>query len=175
MRYLGLPHPRTPPQSRRAQPRELPPPTPPGSFLSWLVQSGPPKYTTRSETPVLAGQRPSDVLRALQAGTLEGVSERVPISDSTFFKAWRRAEEELRRKTRTYEGPTILDLIAVEMVRRDRGITDTEGLAEALGWERAKVETVLDLEAQAQEHGSTVSDLIEKRRREAEQTPTPGV
>jgi hypothetical protein len=121
------------------------------------------------------GQRPSDVLRALQAGTLEGVSERVPISDSTFFKAWRRAEEELRRKTRTYEGPTILDLIAVEMVRRDRAITDTEGLAEALDWERAKVEAVLDLEAQAQEHGSTVSDLIEKRRREAEQTPTPGV
>jgi hypothetical protein len=115
--------------------------------------------------------RPSDVLRKIRAGTIDGVDGPTPIPERTFYGKWTRAKREQGRGGGAYTGPTVIQVLAVEIAHYDTGSDDPEQLAQASGLPLELVRECLALKTEAEAVGdghTRACDLVVERRRAGE-------
>jgi hypothetical protein len=133
--------------------------------------SGAQRYSTAVEHAIrearARGLTWSKTLTALRAGTLDDDLGPVDIAERSFTRRWKAAEreQEQARRESPNEGPKIMHIIALDMARRDHGTKDPDELAEKLGWPLNFVRRIIDAEAKAAEHGTTVWEQLGGRKR----------
>jgi hypothetical protein len=124
---------------------------------------------------VARGERHSEALAKLRAGTLDPELGPVQMPQRSFTYSWSRAKREQRRSG-PYSGPTPLDVLALECSYT--GSEDPGVLAEATGWPLEVAREALSLIAEAakrnEEEGTShwrACDLLAERQRAAGHPP----
>ena len=122
-------------------------------------------------------EKPSVVMSKMKVGTLPGLEGRpFPIKQRTFYNYWDRAKAELRaaRGPKGQEGPTVIDLVRVDLAIKDRGADpdDPESIARESGLTAAVVRQCFEHRARKrQEHEERERARREETRREIATVP----
>lgn len=120
---------------------------------------------------LVAGMRPSELLRRLRAGTFRGYPAYPELADRTFYARWKKAKEERSRERSAEPGIYLLDIVAIERRAAELGTSDPATVAEGTGYTVEQVGCVLDPEVTWHELGAHLEIL---ERAEALGTSDPG-
>jgi ATP/maltotriose-dependent transcriptional regulator MalT len=93
---------------------------------------------------IVDGKRPSDVLRAIRAGTLPGVEQPAAISDRSFFERWKAANRAVGPGHEPEAGENVLARLGREIALVDELIAagrSDEEIAEQVDWGEAAIES----------------------------------